>query len=98
MGSFSDGFAEALAKPENVVDNRCDDLKNPEEWEVFLGRCLSKWDNVTPVIPVYPAGNIPYAGVLDESDPLKYNIVFNDQYFMLSTELNLLNMLLLSQA
>jgi hypothetical protein len=47
-----------------------------------------------PPIPRY--AEFPWAASVDNANPLKLDTVFDDRYFMASSELNLLNTLLLA--
>lgn len=47
-----------------------------------------------PAIPRYDG--FPWAAGVGQTNPLKLDLVFDDRYFMASSELNLLNTLLLA--
>src|SRR5207244_3356336 len=70
-------------------------VREEEAWRLTLGRALQTTGAIVPVIPRYE--DYPYAASLGAPDPTRLHLVFDDRYFMASTELNLLNTLLLSQ-
>jgi hypothetical protein len=68
-------------------------IDEPEEWLRTLGRAMNASTVLLPVIPSFEA--FPYVVSVGRADPGKLEQVFDDRYFMASTELNLLNTLLL---
>lgn len=54
---------------------------------------LSASNAVMPAIPRYDG--MPWVAGVGQTNPLKFDVVFDDRYFMASNELNLLNALLL---
>ncbi|MBP0012333.1 MAG: helicase [Roseofilum sp. SBFL] len=74
-------------------DYRKQELQDPESWRKALGRSLTPQGLVIPVIAKYQ--EFPWVAVAGEKvfEPLE--MVFSDRYFMASSELNLLNILLL---
>lgn len=76
-------------------DERIKVLAEPEQWREGLGRTLSGNSNVMPPIPRYDG--LPWVAAVYQGNPLKLEVVFDDRYFMASSELNLLNTLLLSR-
>lgn len=68
-------------------------LMEPELWRDGLGRALSASAAVMPAIARYEG--FPWVAGVGQTNPLKFDVVFDDRYFMASTELNLLNTLLL---
>ncbi len=48
-----------------------------------------------PPIPRYD--DFPWAAAIYQGDPLRLDLAFDDRYFMASSELNLLNTLLLAE-
>lgn len=69
-------------------------IREEEDWRLALGRSLQSTGTIVPVIPRYE--DYPYAACLGTPDPARLEQVFDDRYFMASSELNLLNTLLLS--
>jgi hypothetical protein len=61
---------------------------------VLRAAALQTASNVVPVLPHYE--DYPFAVSIGTSDPMRLYQVFDDRYLMASTELNLLNTLLLS--
>lgn len=72
------------------------ELHEEEAWCGALSRTLQTTGVTLPVIPRYE--DFPYAACVGVPDPACLELVFDDRYFMASTELNLLNTLLLSSA
>ena len=70
-------------------------IREEEDWRLALGRALQSTGTILPVIPRYE--DYPYAASVGRPDPARLEQVFDDRYFMASTELNLLNTLLLAQ-
>ncbi len=77
-------------------DDRVKPLSEPDLWREGLGRALSSSASVMPAIPRYD--EFPWAAGVGETNPLKFDLVFDDRYFMASSELNLLNTLLLTDS
>ncbi len=77
-------------------DDRVKHLNEPDLWREGLGRALSSSGTVMPAIPRYEG--LPWVAAVGQTDPLKLDLVFNDRYFMASSELNLLNTLLLADS
>ena len=70
-------------------------VQDGEAWKNALGRALQSGGEILPVIPHY--ADFPYAVSVGTVDPVRLEQVFDDRYFMASTELNLLNTLLLAE-
>ena len=70
-------------------------VEDPELWRDGLGRGLPGGAEM-PAIPRYEG--TPWAAGVGHTNPLRVDLVFDDRYFMASSELNLLNTLLLSEA
>jgi hypothetical protein len=68
-------------------------VKDPQLWRDALGRAVSA-NLVLPVIPIYDG--FPYTVTVGAEDPANIEVIFDDRYFMASSELNLLNCLLLA--
>lgn len=68
-------------------------LEDPESWQKSLGRTLTPQGLVIPVIPKYE--DIPWVAVAGRRALNQLEIIFSDRYFMVSSELNLLNTILL---
>ncbi len=84
-----------FVKPVGVHDEQLRVLEEPEMWRDALGRTLSASAAVMPAIPRYEG--MPWVAGVGQVNPLKFDVVFDDRYFMASNELNLLNTLLLSE-
>jgi hypothetical protein len=69
-------------------------IRQGEDWRNALAAALQTASNVVPVLPHYE--DYPFAVSIGTSDPMRLYQVFDDRYLMASTELNLLNTLLLS--
>lgn len=81
--------------PVGAHDEKTKQLEEPDLWREALGRVLSSSAAVMPAIPRYEG--MPWASGVGQTNPLKFDIVFDDRYFMASNELNLLNTLLLCE-
>ncbi|MCL4546641.1 MAG: hypothetical protein M1576_02730 [Deltaproteobacteria bacterium] len=68
-------------------------LRYGDLWLENLRQAFSKGNIVLPVMPKY--AEFPWAACYGGADPTNFNIIFNDKYFNISNEVNLLNMLLL---
>ena len=77
-------------------NDRVKPLSEPELWREGLGRALSSNAAVMPAIPRYEG--FPWVAAVGQTNPLKLDLVFDDRYFMASSELNLLNTLLLADS
>lgn len=82
-----------FVRPVRAHDDKPKALKEPEMWREALGRALSASNAVMPAIPRYEG--MPWVAGVGQTNPLKFDVVFDDRYFMASNELNLLNVLLL---
>lgn len=82
-------------KPVGNHDEQARPLSEPEQWRESLGRALSSGATVMPAIPRYEG--VPWVAGVGQTHPLKFDVVFDDRYFMASSELNLLNTLLLTR-
>lgn len=80
-------------RPVGSHDEQPRPLMEPELWRDGLGRALSASAAVMPAIPRYEG--FPWVAGVGQTNPLKFDVVFDDRYFMASNELNLLNTLLL---
>lgn len=69
---------------------RCEE---PDEWHGALCSAVMGGAAITPAIAKYES--FPWAASIGKMDPLGLDLVFDDRYFMASSELNLLNTLLL---
>ena len=67
-------------------------LDDHDLWRDALGRTLNASSAVVPPLPHYDS--FPWVACVGDVNPLRLDIVFNDKYFMASSELNLLNTLL----
>lgn len=68
-------------------------VEDPEVWRSALGRSLTSQGAVMPVVPEYK--NFPWAATAGRSVAAELETIFKDCYFMASSELNLLNTILL---
>jgi hypothetical protein len=68
-------------------------LEEPETWRSALGRALTPQGLVMPVVPQYQ--EFPWAAVAGHRIFAQLETIFSDRYFMASSELNLLNTILL---
>ena len=75
-------------------DDQPDRLEEETAWRDALARVLQTTGNIIPVIPHY--ATFPFAAAIGAMDPMRLYSVFDDRYFMASTELNVLNTLLLA--
>jgi hypothetical protein len=71
-------------------------IGEPESWRDALAGFLAWSDSAMPQIPQYRVAP-PWASAIGKTDPLGMDVVFDDRYFMASSELNLLNTLLLAE-
>lgn len=77
---------EKEGRPFEVVDS--------ELWREGLAQGLMAKSAVMPPIARY--AEYPWAASVGNANPLRLDTVFDDRYFMASSELNLLNTLLLA--
>lgn len=69
------------------------ELEDPETWRNALGRTLTPQGSVIPIIAKYQ--DFPWAAVAGRPSMSSLELAFNNCYFMASSELNLLNTILL---
>jgi hypothetical protein len=74
-------------------DSRKQVLEDPVTWQRTLGRSLTSQGLVMPVVPQYK--NFPWAAVAGRRIFNQLETIFSDRYFLASSELNLLNTILL---
>ncbi|MEH2271399.1 MAG: helicase-related protein [Nostoc sp.] len=74
-------------------DMRQQVLQDPQAWRSALGRSLTPQGLVIPVVPHYRT--FPWIAVVGRRIFTQLETVFSDGYFMASSELNLLNTILL---
>lgn len=79
-------------KPQSV-EGRTQQLEDPTTWRDALGMALTSQGLVMPVLPRYQA--FPWAAVVGQRAIHQLEPVFDNRYFMASSELNLLNTILL---
>lgn len=70
-------------------------LEEPDTWRNALGRSLIAQGTVIPAIAKYET--FPWAAVVGGRTLNQGDLLFDDRYFMASSELNLLNLLLLEK-
>ncbi len=68
-------------------------LECEEDWHLLLHRVMPNSLHTAPVLPSYE--DYPFAASIGSPDPARLAMSFDDRYFLASTELNLLNMVLL---
>ncbi|MBE9108416.1 helicase [Nodosilinea sp. LEGE 07298] len=68
-------------------------LEDPVTWRDALGTALTSQGLVMPVLPIYQ--EFPWAAVVGQRTISQLETVFDNRYFMASSELNLLNTILL---
>lgn len=68
-------------------------LEDPQAWRNALGRSLTPYGLIIPVVPQYR--EFPWVAVAGRRVFTQLETVFSDRYFMASNELNLLNTILL---
>jgi hypothetical protein len=78
----------------SLKDGRPIVIREGGQWRDGLARAFQAATNIVPVLPHYE--EYPFAASIGTPDPMRLYQVFDDRYFMASTELNLLNTLLLS--
>ncbi len=69
-------------------------IREADDWHNALARAMQTISNIVPVLPRFE--DYPFAASIGTPDPVRLYQVFDDRYFMASTELNLLNALLLA--
>lgn len=86
-------YPQFLKKPDNGRGEELVSVTDPDLWRDGLGRGLPGGAEM-PAIPRYEGA--PWAAGVGQVNPLRLDLVFDDRYFMASSELNLLNTLLLA--
>lgn len=71
-------------------------LEDPVTWRNALGTTLTSQGLVLPVLPIYQ--EFPWAAVVGQRTISQLETVFDNRYFMASSELNLLNTILLEDS
>ncbi|MDJ0621009.1 MAG: helicase-related protein [Calothrix sp. MO_192.B10] len=74
-------------------DSRKQVLEDPATWQKTLGRSLTPQGLIMPVIPQYET--FPWVAVAGRRIFSQLETIFSDRYFLASSELNLLNTILL---
>ncbi|HLO87235.1 MAG TPA: helicase-related protein [Nostocaceae cyanobacterium] len=74
-------------------DSRQQVLEDPVAWQKSLGRSLTPQGLIMPVIPQYE--KFPWAAIAGRRVFTQLETIFSDRYFLASSELNLLNTILL---
>lgn len=88
-------YPQFLTTAHGEQDARVMSVSDPDQWRDGLGRGLPGGGDM-PAIARYEG--TPWAAGIGQTNPLRLDLVFDDRYFMASSELNLLNTLLLSEA
>ena len=93
--AFAAGYPQFVSAAEQGPKGmyRCGD---PELWRDALGATMSAQAALIPPIAEY--ASFPWTASVGCGDPMRWDQVFDDRYFMASSELNLLNTLLLEDA
>lgn len=86
------GYIQFMAA-DRLREGRSFEVVDPEVWRDGLAQGLAAAGSVMPPIPRY--AEFPWAASVGNANPLKLDTVFDDRYFMASSEMNLLNTLLL---
>jgi hypothetical protein len=89
------GYAQFMHN-EDMTDGKTVYVADPDVWLDGLQRSLAATSAVMPPIARYQS--FPWAASVGQANPMKLDQVFDDRYFMASSELNLLNTLLLARA
>jgi hypothetical protein len=84
------GYAQ-FVKP--TADGRQFRVEDAPAWLDALARSLGAGTAFIPAVPSYES--FPWAASVGQADPLRLSLVFDDRYFAATSELNLLNTLLL---
>lgn len=92
--SVPSGYYEFVFS-EKAIDGRPFSLQDEALWQEALARTLNSGSAVMPPLPSYDT--FPWGASVGRLSPLNLDLVFDDRYFMASTELNLLNTLLLAR-
>jgi hypothetical protein len=71
-------------------------LEDPVTWRDALGTALTSQGLVMPVLPIYQ--DFPWAAVVGQRAISQLETIFDNRYFMVSSELNLLNTILLEDS
>ncbi|MDJ0796134.1 MAG: helicase-related protein [Calothrix sp. MO_167.B12] len=74
-------------------DSRKQVLEDPATWQKTLGRSLTPQGLIMPVVPQYET--FPWVAVAGRRIFSQLETIFSDRYFLASSELNLLNTILL---
>ncbi|AFY66550.1 helicase [Geitlerinema sp. PCC 7407] len=72
---------------------RQQEVEDPNTWRDALGRALASQGTVMPVVAKYQ--DFPWAAVVGQRTMSQLDLIFDNRYFMASSEMNLLNTLLL---
>ena len=88
-------FCRSANRDDGDGRDRVHRVQEPEAWLEALGRCAAAEVTPSALLPVLPYfKSYPFAVVVARGDATGLARVFDDRYFMASTELNLLNTLL----
>jgi hypothetical protein len=81
-------------QPEDELSQK--PIEDPATWRNSLGTALTPQGLVMPVVPMYQG--FPWAAVVGQRGISQLEMVFDNRYFMASSELNLLNTILLEDS
>ena len=82
-------------KSDEDIEMLIDEVDEARDWHKGLAATLGTGD---PIPPLAKYKSFPWIAAVGDVSPMNLDVVFDDRYFMVSNELNLLNTLLLSQA
>lgn len=88
------GYCQFLYSYSDQQEIKTNEIKEPSSWRKALGETLV-FDVSTVMPPIARYKSFPWAASSGEKDPLNFDLIFDDRYFFVSNELNLLNTLLL---
>ena len=90
------GYSQFIAHDRRLESDHPIEIQAAEEWQEALAQSLSATGARLPPIARY--ADYPWAASVGHANPLQWDTVFDDRYFMASNEMNLLNTLLLAAA
>lgn len=89
------GFTQ-FTNDEETVQGKKFELEDPDSWLAALATSLGAGGGIMPAVAAYKS--FPWAAKLGGDDPCGFDQIFDNRYFMLSHELNMLNTLLLEES
>lgn len=88
------GYSQFMAHDRRLELSRSGEIQAAEEWREALAQSLSATSALLPPIARY--ADYPWVASVGHANPLQWETVFDDRYFMASNEMNLLNTFLLA--